>query len=170
MPAFREHRSGTRPACLCEEHAGRVRYDTRLIVRRSRVRLVGNEPPPATSPSGTPCASCGRSPAPQPGASSAQFGSDALAGVVQLRTHRSLFADASAMSLLLASRMAAPGDFYQQNARLRWMTRSAGLEVAGGLGQLGAGKINTKSGGLPRAQVAWRIVRVRFGEDPAFRG
>ena len=85
----------------------------------------------------------------QPGASSAQYGSDALAGVVQLRTHRSLFADAPAISLLLASRVAAPGDFYQQNARLRWMSSSAGLEVAGGLGQLGA--LVTPQGRVPRS-------------------
>lgn len=74
----------------------------------------------------------------QPGASSAQFGSDALAGVVQLRTHRSLLSATPTLSLMLASRGAYPSDSYQQNARMRWTARSAGIEVAGGVGQLGA--------------------------------
>ncbi|MEO5989683.1 MAG: TonB-dependent receptor [Candidatus Eisenbacteria bacterium] len=74
----------------------------------------------------------------QPGSSSAQFGSDALAGVVQLRTHHNLFSATPTLSLLLASRAAGPGGSYQQNARLRWMGRSAGLEFTGGVGQLGA--------------------------------
>lgn len=74
----------------------------------------------------------------QPGASSAQFGSDALAGVVQLRTHRSLLSDTPTTSLRVSSRASTPGDAYQQNARLRWMSHSVGLELAGGLGQLGA--------------------------------
>ena len=85
----------------------------------------------------------------QPGASSAQFGSDALAGVVQLRTHRSLFSATPTLAVLLASRAASPGDTYQQNARMRWMGRSAGLELAGGVGQLGA--LVTPQGRVPNS-------------------
>lgn len=74
----------------------------------------------------------------QPGASSAQYGSDALAGVVRMSTHRPLIGDVPGLALTLSSRMATPGDGYQEHARLRWIGRSAGAEVSGGLGRLGA--------------------------------
>lgn len=72
----------------------------------------------------------------QPGASSAQYGSDALAGVVNLVTHRSLFANTPAATLTLSGRFTEPGGEQNQYARLRVTGKRLGAELSGGLGRL----------------------------------
>ena len=72
----------------------------------------------------------------QPGAGSAQYGSDALAGVVNLVTHRSLFAATPATTLTLSGRVSEPGQEQSEYARLRVMGHNLGGELSGGLGRL----------------------------------
>ncbi len=69
----------------------------------------------------------------QPGASSAQFGSDALGGVVNFVTHRSLFG-ARRATVSLQSRGSLPGDGWSQSARVRFLGERLGAEFAGNLG------------------------------------
>ena len=71
-----------------------------------------------------------------PGASSAQFGSDAMGGVVNFVTHRNLIEDTPAATLTLSARAAEPGQAWGQSGRLRLTGPRLGLEVAGGLGGL----------------------------------
>jgi hemoglobin/transferrin/lactoferrin receptor protein len=71
-----------------------------------------------------------------PGASSAQHGSDALGGVVNIVTQRSLFADRAAASYILQARVAEPGQSWSNSARARLVGPRAGLEFSGGLGGL----------------------------------
>ena len=71
-----------------------------------------------------------------PGASSAQHGSDALGGVVNIVTQRSLFADRAAASYILQARAAEPGKSWSNSARARLVGPRAGLELSGGLGGL----------------------------------
>ena len=71
-----------------------------------------------------------------PGAASAQFGTNALAGVVNVITHRSLFSDTPQSSVVLGARGSEPGGSYTESARVRFLTRNAGIEVMGGLGRL----------------------------------
>ena len=66
-----------------------------------------------------------------PGASSAQFGSDAMGGVINLVTHRELFSDHSRAVLTLGARASGPGTGWDQNARLRFQSRGFGFEVFG---------------------------------------
>lgn len=72
----------------------------------------------------------------QPGAGSAQFGSDALAGVVNLVTHRSLFANTPATTFTMSGRVTEPGGERNEHARLRVTGRNLGAELSGGLGRL----------------------------------
>ncbi len=71
-----------------------------------------------------------------PGAASGQFGSDALAGVINIVTHRSLFGDTPRLTAALDARGSEPGGSYTQNARARFTSPRGGLEVSGGLGNL----------------------------------
>jgi len=71
-----------------------------------------------------------------PGASSAQFGSDALGGVVNIVTQRSLFAERAAASFALQLRAAEPGQSWSNSGRVRLSGPRAGLEVSGGFGGL----------------------------------
>jgi len=71
-----------------------------------------------------------------PGANSAQYGSDALGGVVNIVTQRSLFADRAAASYILQARVAEPGQSWSNSARARFAGPRAGLELSGGLGGL----------------------------------
>lgn len=73
-----------------------------------------------------------------PGAGSSQFGSDALGGVVNLVTHRSLFAAQPAATLTLTGRVSAPGDGEGAHGRLRVKRPHWGVELGGGLDRLGA--------------------------------
>jgi outer membrane cobalamin receptor len=84
-----------------------------------------------------------------PGASSAEFGSDALGGVVNLITHRTLFADSPQTSVSLTARAAEPGGSRAQHLRARMSTRHWGLDVSGGLGRLRA--LSTPDGDLPNS-------------------
>lgn len=71
-----------------------------------------------------------------PGAGSAQHGSDALGGVVNIVTQRSLFADRVLASSVVQARVSEPGGGWSNTARLRLAGPGAGLELSGGLGAL----------------------------------
>lgn len=73
----------------------------------------------------------------QPGCGSAVNGSDALAGTIELSTHRALFAERGRATLTLNARGADPGAEHAEFARLRWMTRNLGFEVSGNTNRLG---------------------------------
>lgn len=72
----------------------------------------------------------------QPGASSAQYGSDAMGGVVNFVTHRSLLDSRSNATLTLQGRGSAPDGGWGQSARLRRTGPRLGWELAGGAGGL----------------------------------
>lgn len=72
-----------------------------------------------------------------PGASGAQFGSDALGGVVSLNTHRDLLGEHHT-TLMLTGRSGGPGDERSGMARVRWTAPRFGAELSGGAGSLGA--------------------------------
>src|SRR5436309_10960647 len=84
-----------------------------------------------------------------PGATSAQFGSDALGGVVNLITHRSLFAERPTTDWTLTVRGSTPGEGAAQQLRARVRTPRWGAELAGGLGSLDA--LTTPAGRLPNS-------------------
>ena len=73
-----------------------------------------------------------------PGGGSAQFGSDALGAVVNLVTHRSLFATDPTTTLTLSGRASTPGDGESGHARFRVQRPRFGVEVSGGLDRLHA--------------------------------
>lgn len=85
----------------------------------------------------------------QPGASSAQYGSDAIGGVIQLNTHRSLFDGTRATRLTVQSRGSAPGDAWNTGATLRSVGPRAGFELSGGTGGVDAQV--TPDGRVPRS-------------------
>lgn len=70
------------------------------------------------------------------GSGGAEYGSDALGGVINLVTHRPLFADQPSLTLTLNARGATPGGEFAQGERLRFMTRRLGAEVSAGTGSL----------------------------------
>jgi len=72
-----------------------------------------------------------------PGASSAQYGSDAMGGVINLITHRELFSDQSRATLTIAGGGSEPGFGWNQSARARVMFQNWGLELNGSGGGLG---------------------------------
>jgi outer membrane receptor protein involved in Fe transport len=72
-----------------------------------------------------------------PGAGSAQFGSDALGGVINLVTHRSLFGPQPAASLTLAASGGDPGAMWSESGRGAFLSPWLGVEVAAGGGGLG---------------------------------
>ena len=73
----------------------------------------------------------------QPGTGSAINGSDALAGTIELSTHRPLFADQRSAALTLSARGAEPGGEQVEFGRLRWRSPNAGFEISGDMNQLG---------------------------------
>lgn len=72
-----------------------------------------------------------------PGSGGAQFGSDALAGVVELTTHRNLLGEAGS-TLMLSVRSGGPGNERSGLTRLRFMGPRVSAELSGGLGGLDA--------------------------------
>jgi hemoglobin/transferrin/lactoferrin receptor protein len=84
-----------------------------------------------------------------PGAGGAQSGSDALAGVVSLSTHRDLLTAARATKLMVSSRFSGPGDEWSSLARVRFTGPRIGAEFAGGLGGLSA--LVTPDGRMPHS-------------------
>jgi hemoglobin/transferrin/lactoferrin receptor protein len=85
----------------------------------------------------------------QPGAASAAYGSDALGGVVDLVTHRPLFADRAGLAFTTIARGTAPGDEASGAARVRWRSRDLGAELGGTWSRLGA--LSTPDGLLPNS-------------------
>jgi hemoglobin/transferrin/lactoferrin receptor protein len=73
-----------------------------------------------------------------PGAGGAEYGSDAMGGVVNLVTHRPLFSERRSLTLSLSARGSDPGGEFAQTSRLRWRSRSWGGEISGGTGRLEA--------------------------------
>ena len=84
-----------------------------------------------------------------PGASSAQYGSDAIGGVVNLVTHRGLFEDRPTMDFTLTARGSEPGDGNAQQLRGRIRASWCGVELGGGVGSLDA--LRTPEGRLPNS-------------------
>lgn len=85
----------------------------------------------------------------QPGSSSAQFGSDALGGMVELNTHRSLLASQRRTTLALSTRGSFPGEQFDESARIRCVGPRIGGEVFGSLSQLRA--LSTPDGDVPNS-------------------
>src|SRR5262245_36916290 len=81
-----------------------------------------------------------------PGAGSALRGTDALGVVVNIVTHRSLFADAPSTSFIMQVRGADPGRSWSTSGRARFMGPRAGLELSGSLG--GLAYLDTPRGAL----------------------
>ncbi len=84
-----------------------------------------------------------------PGASSAQFGSDAMGGVVNFVTHAGLVDQPASGLLTLAARGAEPGRGWSQSGRVRMTGPRFGLELAGSVGGLRA--LHTPSGEVPNS-------------------
>ena len=84
-----------------------------------------------------------------PGASSAQYGSDAIGGVINLVTHRSLFENHPVMDFSVTARGSEPGDGNAQQLRGRVRAAAWGAEFSGGAGSLDA--LATPSGRLPNS-------------------
>jgi len=84
-----------------------------------------------------------------PGASSAQYGSDAIGGVINMVTHRSLFEARPVMDFTLSARGAEPGDGNAQQLRGRVRASWWGAEFAGGVGSLDA--LYAPGGQLPNS-------------------
>lgn len=82
-----------------------------------------------------------------PGATSAQFGSDALGGVINLVTHRDLYAPERNLGLTLMAHGAGPGGAWGQSFRTQYRTPHWGLELSGGLAALDA--LVTPGGRIP---------------------
>jgi hemoglobin/transferrin/lactoferrin receptor protein len=82
-----------------------------------------------------------------PGASSTLYGSDALAGVVNLVSHRSLFSESPSSAITLSADTGEPGGLRSQNLRTAFMTRGFGIELRGNLR-------NVESLHTPRGEVA----------------
>ena len=72
-----------------------------------------------------------------PGAGGAQFGSDAMGGVVELSTHRNLLGE-RATTFMITGRSGGPGNERSGLARLRWMSPRFAAEMSGGMGALDA--------------------------------
>jgi hemoglobin/transferrin/lactoferrin receptor protein len=83
-----------------------------------------------------------------PGSGGAEFGSDALGGVVELNTHHNLLGERRG-SLLVTGHSGGPGDERSGMARVRWMAPNLGAEISGGLGSLGA--LVTPDGRVPNS-------------------
>ncbi len=69
-----------------------------------------------------------------PGAGSAQYGSDALGGVVNFVTHHSLIEPVARQSLMIAGHTSDPGGTWSQTARWRFTGPRLGVELSGGSG------------------------------------
>lgn len=95
----------------------------------------------------------------QPGASSAQFGSDALGGMVELNTHRTLLATERRTSLALNARGTVPGDHRDQSARILCVGPRLGGEVFASLASLRA--LSTPNGEVPNSGYRSQDVSVR---------
>ena len=72
-----------------------------------------------------------------PGAGGAQFGSDAMGGVVELNTHRNLLG-ANAVTFMITGRSGGPGNERSGLARARWMATRFAAEISAGMGALDA--------------------------------
>jgi outer membrane receptor for ferrienterochelin and colicins len=81
-----------------------------------------------------------------PGASSAQYGSDAMGGVINLITHRDLFSDQPRAVFTVAAGGSEPGYGWNQSARARMLFQNWGLELNGSGG--GLGRLVTPEGTL----------------------
>ena len=84
-----------------------------------------------------------------PGATSARFGSDALGGVINLVTHRSLHAPEPRLGVTLTARGALPGGAWSQSLRASYRSPAGGLELSAGLGALDA--LVTPAGRIPNS-------------------
>lgn len=95
----------------------------------------------------------------QPGAGSAQFGSDALGGMLELNTHRTLLAPERRTTLAVNARGTLPGDHVDQSARIRCVGPGLAGEVFAGLASLRA--LSTPDGEVPNSGYHDQDVSVR---------
>lgn len=95
----------------------------------------------------------------QPGSSSAQFGSDALGGMVELNTHRSLLATQRLTTMAVNARGTLPGDHLDQSARILCVGPRLGGEVFASLSSLRA--LTTPDGEVPNSGYNDQDVSVR---------
>lgn len=102
-----------------------------------------------------------------PGAASGAYGSDALGGVLNLVTHRDLFAQAPELTASTSLRGTTPGDQAAANARLRYRSPSIGAEITGGLSRLRA--LSTPDSLLPHsgARDEDLVARIQWQGGPA---
>lgn len=85
----------------------------------------------------------------QPGSSSAQFGSDALGGMVDLNTHRSLLGSQRRTTMAISTKGSLPGEQIDESARIRCVGPGLGGELFGGLSQLKS--LSTPDGDVPNS-------------------
>lgn len=93
-----------------------------------------------------------------PGASGAAYGSDALAGVIQLQTLAPLLAEEPAVELALAGRLLAPGQGRGAWGRARILEKQFGVELAGAVA--GLEHLAAPGGTLPNSgsdEIDWRL-------------
>lgn len=84
-----------------------------------------------------------------PGAASAQYGSDAMGGVVNLVTHRNLLTPEPAAVLTLGLRGQDPGGNRSEYGRLSYTGPGLGAEIAGGLSRIEG--LSTPDGMIPNS-------------------
>jgi len=84
-----------------------------------------------------------------PGAASGAYGSDALGGVLNLVTHRPLFAAERDLTSITSLRGTTPGDQAAGIARVRFRSPSMGAEISAGLSRLRA--LSTPDSLLPHS-------------------
>lgn len=99
----------------------------------------------------------------QPGSSSAQFGSDALGGMVELNTHRSLLAPERRTTLAVGTRGSLPGEQFDQSARVRCIGPGLGGEIFGSLSRLRT--LSTPQGDVPNSGYRDQDVSVRIASQ-----
>jgi hemoglobin/transferrin/lactoferrin receptor protein len=84
-----------------------------------------------------------------PGSGGSAYGSDAMGGVVNLVTHRSLLDAAPRLALATSVRGSEPGGESATTARLRFLSPHVGAEITGGLASLNG--LHTPSGRVPNS-------------------
>ena len=96
-----------------------------------------------------------------PGAASAQYGSDAMGGVVNLVTHRDLVGLDRRAILSIGLRGATPGGEQSQNVRLRVTGQNLGLDISTGFARVAA--LTTPDGPVPNSSFREQDLTGRVG-------
>jgi hemoglobin/transferrin/lactoferrin receptor protein len=108
------------------------------------------------------------------GAAGAEYGSDAMGGVINLVTHRPLFAAQPSLTMRLSARGSEPGDDYTHSGRLALQSPRFGAEL--NLGQAHQNELVTARAHVPnsgshdgdlRARAAWKLGEATFDLEHA---